>query len=295
MGIRVAKQWSCRMVRSRDTHIALDGRVVLAGEDFVEGLAYPGDPRAPAREVVNCHCVLIERVLLDDEDVVDGRIVKVTESPESGIIARDDVQHRLLDAEGNELYQYPQTDAIQRMTTPQEIADYFTYTDKWGDKNSPIDASFSALPLETQKELAEGIEWAKQAYRLEHLPEKICVAPLGRGAIGEYSVTYNELRIAKNIKLQDAYTTAVHEMTHYAQRGQDDLVQSVCRQALKNLGLRSNSRRANDLQTGIVTRSQDASNPHELIAYSIERSLKGKGNTLAKEIAELWLKGWEDR
>lgn len=77
LGLRVAKQWSCKLHNSRDSHIALHGRVVMAGEDFIPGvLAFPGDPRAPAKEVCNCHCVLIERPLLDDEEVVDGKIVK---------------------------------------------------------------------------------------------------------------------------------------------------------------------------------------------------------------------------
>ena len=65
------------MSNSRDSHIALHGRWVRGTEDFIPGvLAFPGDPRAPAKEVCNCHCVLIERPLLDDEEVVDGKIVK---------------------------------------------------------------------------------------------------------------------------------------------------------------------------------------------------------------------------
>lgn len=66
-----------RMVRSRDTHIALNGKKAMAGEIFPGSvLRYPGDPNAPAREVINCHCRLIEHVLLPDEDIEDGRVVK---------------------------------------------------------------------------------------------------------------------------------------------------------------------------------------------------------------------------
>ena len=294
MGIRVAKQWSCKRVNSRDTHIALHGKIVLANEDFAEGLAYPGDPRAPAREVVNCHCVLIERVLLPNEDVVDGKIVKVTQPPKSGKITGEEVRQRMLDADGNELYQYPRTDVFEKMSSPQEIADYFAYVDKYGDTNHPIDASISALPLETQKELAEGIEWARRTYRLEYLPEKICVEPLRRGVAGEYSVTQNIIRLAKGTNSKEAYPTIVHEMTHYAQRGRGDLVRDVCNQARKNLGLRSNSGEAKDYQREITVHSKDANDPYELVAYSVEKALRGKGNALAKEIARLWLKGWDE-
>lgn len=86
MGIRTYKQWSTRMVNSRDNHIALNGAIALTNELFKYSasgaevpypMMYPADPSAPASEVVNCHCVYIEHVLLDDEDVQNGRIVHI--------------------------------------------------------------------------------------------------------------------------------------------------------------------------------------------------------------------------
>lgn len=66
MGITVTKRWSTRMVRSRDSHVALNGVEIPENEKFVtiwgNALDYPGDPSAPAREVVNCHCVLVPDV-----------------------------------------------------------------------------------------------------------------------------------------------------------------------------------------------------------------------------------------
>lgn len=76
MGVRVVNEWSTRMVNSRDTHIALDGKKARQGEYFPGSpLRYPGDPTAPAGEVINCHCVLIPDVLLGSQDVVDGKVV----------------------------------------------------------------------------------------------------------------------------------------------------------------------------------------------------------------------------
>lgn len=66
MGIRVTKTWSTRMRNSRDTHVALNGQTVLDGEKFISisgaELEYPGDPNAPAAEVINCHCVIVPGV-----------------------------------------------------------------------------------------------------------------------------------------------------------------------------------------------------------------------------------------
>lgn len=65
-GVRVVNEWSARMVNTRDSHAALDGTKKPQGEPFVtiwgNKLRYPGDPKAPAREVINCHCVLIPDV-----------------------------------------------------------------------------------------------------------------------------------------------------------------------------------------------------------------------------------------
>lgn len=76
LGVKVINEWSARMVNTRDTHAALDGKVALQGEYFPGSpLRYPGDPTAPAGEVINCHCVLVPDVLRDGQMVVDGRVV----------------------------------------------------------------------------------------------------------------------------------------------------------------------------------------------------------------------------
>ena len=70
-GVGVYNTWSTRMINSRDTHISLNGKKAMQGNAFVtsagNSLKYPGDPTAPAREVINCHCVLVPDVLLPGE------------------------------------------------------------------------------------------------------------------------------------------------------------------------------------------------------------------------------------
>ena len=70
-GVGVYNTWSTRMINSRDTHISLNGKKAMQGNAFVtsagNSLKYPGDPTAPASEVINCHCVLVPDVLLPGE------------------------------------------------------------------------------------------------------------------------------------------------------------------------------------------------------------------------------------
>lgn len=69
MGLTIVNEWSTRMVNSRDSHVALNGQKKPQGEAFrtIWGneLRYPGDPSAPAKEVINCHCVLVPDVVTE--------------------------------------------------------------------------------------------------------------------------------------------------------------------------------------------------------------------------------------
>lgn len=42
----------------RHHHVAISGKVLPAGEEFLPGLRYPGDPNAPASQTINCHCYI---------------------------------------------------------------------------------------------------------------------------------------------------------------------------------------------------------------------------------------------
>lgn len=70
-GVVMHKRWSTRMVNSRDSHVALNGVEIPEGEKFHtiwgNALDYPGDPDAPAREVINCRCILVPVVLPPEE------------------------------------------------------------------------------------------------------------------------------------------------------------------------------------------------------------------------------------
>ena len=76
MGLRVYNTWSTRMINSRESHIILNSKCALQGERFPGSvLRYPGDPEGPAREVINCHCVLVPNLLEPGEYIdSDGNV-----------------------------------------------------------------------------------------------------------------------------------------------------------------------------------------------------------------------------
>lgn len=64
VGLRVMKRWAANLDdRLRESHEETDGQVVAPSQLFVTGmgnqLAFPGDPDGPAKEIINCRCVIV--------------------------------------------------------------------------------------------------------------------------------------------------------------------------------------------------------------------------------------------
>jgi uncharacterized protein with gpF-like domain len=70
-GVKMLKQWvSAGDLRTRSAHASANGQVVDMDEDFIVGgvpMAYAGDPKGGAKNVINCRCAII---YVDEEDVV---------------------------------------------------------------------------------------------------------------------------------------------------------------------------------------------------------------------------------
>lgn len=70
-GIRFEQVWcSAEDERTRPSHAAADGQRRGQGEAFEVGgarLERPGDPNAPADEVINCRCTVLVEPVIDDD------------------------------------------------------------------------------------------------------------------------------------------------------------------------------------------------------------------------------------
>lgn len=63
LGIEITAEWGATEdQRTRPDHAAADGQTVDLGKTFIvggEAMRFPGDPRASARQVVNCRCTAL--------------------------------------------------------------------------------------------------------------------------------------------------------------------------------------------------------------------------------------------
>lgn len=185
---------------------------------------------------------------------------------------------------------YPTTPEIQAFASVDSAVEYFKYTNKWGYAVSPIDKeSFSVVKLPVLKEFCEGLHWAQVHFSVgNEMPLSIKYAKLGENTLGDYADSTREIRIRQGIRIEYAFTTGVHEMAHHADNLIDhqscDIVKSVAR-TLKG---RYTQKQINDMKSEIAHKYwQD---PYEVLAYSVERYSVGKGNALAKAIAEEFLR-----
>ena len=155
---------------------------------------------------------------------------------------------RIYNADGKEKYRYLQTDAIQKLDSSEAIAQYFAYTDKYGDAYKPITSAFGNFKLDVQKEAAEGIDWARKTYRLDKLPLQITRNKTKKNAYGTYDSVTRTLTLRPSLKVDEAYVTSVHEMTHFAIHVLKVDTDTLFEQALKNIGLKKRTKQADNLQ-----------------------------------------------
>ena len=71
-GAKIVKQWDSSLdMRTRDSHVQVDGEIRELDEKFSNGLRFPADPHGAASEVVNCRCALLQRAkwALDEDEL----------------------------------------------------------------------------------------------------------------------------------------------------------------------------------------------------------------------------------
>lgn len=210
-----------------------------------------------------------------------------TKSQKYGIIRAKEVN-----IERPESVEYRRYESIDKLTSTGDIAKYFSYRDEYGDAYSPIDVpSWEKIALPIQIESAHGIEYARQTFGLRSLPSKITFERV-RNAYGEYNETRRIIRLNPS-KLKtgvDAYSTTVHEMTHYADQLSGHASERTYRLARKDLSLKEKAREIEIRKIVGIYNAKDANNPSEIIAYATEKVAVGSQNPVAIKLFETFLK-----
>lgn len=172
----------------------------------------------------------------------------------------------------------------------ESIEKAFRYSDAWGDEYSPIDrASFASMPADAQQRAADGIRKAQELFKLDTLPQKIGFGDM-RGAYGMYSETTRTLTLSRTRckDPEEAFSTMIHELTHYYDHMSGHVAGTVYKQALKELGLRANSRAAKEYVFRLIRDNySEKEKPGEILAFSIEKAVLGSENALANKILEI--------
>ena len=185
---------------------------------------------------------------------------------------------------------YETTPEIQAFTGIDDAAEYFKYTNKCGDTATPIDKEgFRGIGLELLKELCEGIRWGQQAFSIgADMPMTIKCADFRGTTLGDYCDTTSEIRFRRGLKPEYAFSTAVHEMAHHADHIMGHPSGDILKAAVRKLRSDYSLKQINNMKAAIAGKYW--TDPSEILAYSMDKYCLGKGNPLAAEVAEAFLR-----
>ena len=150
------------------------------------------------------------------------------------------------------------------------------------------------MPADAQQRAADGIRKAQELFKLDTLPQKIGFGDM-RGAYGMYSETTRTLTLSRTRckAPEEAFSAMIHELTHYYDHVSGHVAGTVYKQVLKEMGLRASGKETDRLIHEVIGlyNSKDVGDPHEILAFGIEKAVSGGRNKLAKKMLEIVLKG----
>ena len=195
----VQKRWTTTLdPRSRTTHVQANGQTVGMEEDFVVGgrqMAYPGDPRGGAANVINCRCVLLyvtpEDVVIDDttitskprqaRDTQEVSLEKLLSSPRDALFTHEtftvgsravmlknlDDRARLSKREYEEFFEEPEFNEVYGTRFKGQFKGRKLYENQWSKtqtinkKKTKLELSEEALSI-VEQSMKEVDELAKR-------------------------------------------------------------------------------------------------------------------------------------
>lgn len=114
----------------------------------------------------------------------------------------------------------------------------------------------------------------------------------GRLIYGAYRPSERRVMLSDKLLAKspgEAFTTAVHEMTHCEDHVRGNVADDVFKQSLRELGIRKNSKQCDSLIAEIVgiRNFRTINTPDEYLAYSAEKDAIKRGNSLSMKMLEI--------
>ena len=145
-----------------------------------------------------------------------------------------------------------------------------------------LNESIGKYPLEVQKEIVQGLSWARTELNIKTYPKTIRRAKTGKDELGNYVKELLTLR--PSLTLEQAFPTAVHEMVHHCQELRNSNCDKILEEVAASIGLDRRTNEYTDMVRAIA--GEEGDDPFEVIAYAISGCSVGKGNPLAQALFE---------
>ena len=210
------------------------------------------------------------------------------------------VRSRVYRADGSEAYHYPKSDVIQKMNSFEEINEYFSKVNRYGEREYLFSGSMRELPLDCQKALAESVLYMQETFKSREWPATIRVQKTatveGREVAGYYDGKSRKIVISMkgNTSEGDYYGAGIHEQVHHYDRygtEADYCIKRAERELMRTVNPTTRfpySFSEVQLMRYNIAENESGKND-EILAYSIEQgTTTGNLNPLSRIIYDLF-------
>ena len=173
---------------------------------------------------------------------------------------------------------------ITGYSTAEQVANHFS--------DIKIDSSFSTLGLNTQKEVAQGWNYIKDALGEKYLPKTVRVAKLEEKTNARVTPSTRRLIISDKLTETEGFLTAVHESVHIADYMQGDIAESVLKEAFRDMGIRKKKDIEQALvnSMGLSTYFKYRNDYSEQLAWCFEKSLRSDKTAFSEAVQKVFLR-----
>lgn len=192
-GADVVKQWDATMdVRTRESHVAVDGEIRELDKAFSNGLMFPGDPSGGAAEVINCRCALLQRArwAVDGtlEDTSFTKYIRLTNQVEEfdSLEDYDEFKKAYFSKENRQYMNY-----VEQMQVKYGTNDFATVLEEMSDREyNHYSKLMNSNPVLRRKKTDEGVFNTFNATKADTIRPRSIMSEMSKSEIGKELLEY---------------------------------------------------------------------------------------------------------